>query len=161
MLGLHPPPFLFNAPVLFFGSQFSSPFSCPICWYRLAISPSSAFPRSAERPENSCGSSSSTCFFHWAMWLGCTPYSDAISFPVLCPLIASSATFALISISALYRFLVLSSFSPCSCVLDAASLSYSPVQTFGDHYSLSYFTQDLVNEKKTCDNIPNQVQGFL
>src|SRR6266487_3515322 len=60
----------------------------------------SAFSRLLEKI---CGSSSSTCFFHWVICVGCTPYSLAISLVVFCPRMASRATFAFKS--ALYRFL--------------------------------------------------------
>ena len=53
------------------------------------------------RVENTLGKPSSACFFHCAICVGCTPYSEAISFAVLCPLMASKATFVFSSV--LYR----------------------------------------------------------
>src|SRR5260370_5778066 len=62
---------------------------------------SSLFCCSLARVENTVGKPSSACFFHRAICVGCTSYSAAISFAVLCRLMASNAT--LVFSSALYR----------------------------------------------------------
>src|ERR1700730_6145692 len=62
---------------------------------------SSLFSRLSACGENTSGSPSRACFFHCAIWVGCTPYSAAISFAVFCALMASTATF--VFRSALYR----------------------------------------------------------
>src|SRR5258708_8247709 len=66
------------------------------------LNSSSLFCCSLARVEKTLGKPSSACFFHCAIWVGCTPYSAAISLAVLCPLIASKAILAFSS--ALYRF---------------------------------------------------------
>src|SRR5260221_8160247 len=58
------------------------------------MSASSLFSCFSRPSENSSGKPSSACFFHWAICVGCTPYSAAISLAVFCPLIASRATLA-------------------------------------------------------------------
>jgi hypothetical protein len=61
-----------------------------------------------------------------AIWVGCTPYSLAISLTVFCPLIASIATFAFTS--ALCRFRCISFLLLLFALPDTAILSYCPVQ---------------------------------
>src|SRR6266480_8050236 len=92
------------------------------------------------------GSSSSACFFHCAMCVGCTPYSLAISLMVFCPLIASNATFAFSSVLCRFRciwFLLL-----WFTLSDTAILSYGPVQFLGDiiHRDSPFFLYGI------CDN---------
>src|SRR6266566_2423397 len=65
------------------------------------INSSSLFCCSLARVENTLGKPSSACFFHCAICVACTPYSMAISFAVLYPLMASNATF--VFSSTLYR----------------------------------------------------------
>src|SRR6266566_8917211 len=108
----------------------------------VAINSSSLFCCSLARVENTVGKPSSACFFHWAICVGWTPYSAAISFAVLCPLMASNATF--VFSSALYRlrcpaisFLLLG-FSRYSY------FSLFPCPVFWDHYIL------IIIEGTTC-----------
>src|SRR5258708_3101640 len=94
------------------------------------MSVSSLFTRSDPGRAKMFGSSSSTCFFHWVIWVGCTPYSDEISFTVFWPLIASNATFTFKSL--LYFFgdaaiVFLLENDP----LPPAILSHGPVQFSG------------------------------
>src|SRR5689334_20686459 len=76
------------------------------------MSTSSSRCFSPPRVLNSSGTLSSTSFFHSAIWVGCTPYSEAISFAVFIPRIASRATFALKS--TLYCFRCTGMFVPPS-----------------------------------------------
>src|SRR2546421_12990494 len=63
---------------------------------------SSLFSRLPACGESTSGKPSSACFFHWAICVGWTPYSAAISLAVFCPLMASKATRVFRSV--LYRF---------------------------------------------------------
>src|SRR5581483_86923 len=95
--------------------------------------------------------SSSACFFHCAICVGWTPYSAAISLAVFCPLMASNATFALIS--ALYRF---------RCILRCSSLlssrySYfilSPCPVSGGYYkdALSSLLSSTLKNRRLEEN---------
>src|SRR5689334_6398166 len=95
------------------------------------MSVSSLFWCSPRCEEKTSGNSSNACFFHCAICVGWTPYSEAISLVVFCPLIASNATLALIS--ALYRLLGPAiGFSFPVSTSRYSILSYGPVQFLGD-----------------------------
>ena len=84
----------------------------------------------ARRDEKIPGSSSSTCFFHWLIWLAWRPYSLDSSFTVFSPLIASRATLALKSAPCRLRYIFLL-ISVLLLNYWAATLSYSSVQFSG------------------------------
>ncbi|MDQ1272827.1 MAG: hypothetical protein QG591_1457, partial [Planctomycetota bacterium] len=95
--GLHLPATAFPQPLspTFFFIQSNSTFSCPICWYNDDRNSSSFLASCTFFIENIRGTSSTTCFFHCAICVGCTPYSPVSSFTVFSPFIASIATLAL------------------------------------------------------------------
>src|SRR5450759_5271511 len=120
----------------FFFSQSNSIFNRPISEYRrseLADGSAGFGPRLASNRLDACSCSS---FFHILTCVGCTPNSWPISFTVLMPRIASSATLALNSPVKFLRFV---SLITCSFLQQATILMYC--LKIGVHYTPRGFAQ--------------------